>query len=101
MQEEYQQRINGIEKRIGGELEKLTEKIDKAKELSLKHEDLLDKNASQMSLLYSKSLLVEDRVKQSIKYVEETSNSIKKLAANIFEQLTGENLKINKFLSEL
>ena len=101
MQEEYQTRINGLEKRIGGDFEKLTEKIEKAQELSLKHEDLFDKNASQMKLLFSRGSLVEDKVKQSIKYVEETSNSIKKLAANIFEQLTNENLKINKILQDL
>ena len=35
-----------MEKRINGDLEKLSEKIDKTGELALKHEDLLDKNAS-------------------------------------------------------
>ena len=63
MQEEYQTRINGLEKRIGGDFEKLTEKIEKAQELSLKHEDLFDKNASQMKLLFSRGSLVEDKVK--------------------------------------
>ena len=63
MQEEYQTRINGLEKRIGGDFEKLTEKIEKARELSLKHEDLFDKNASQMKLLFSRGSLVEDKVK--------------------------------------
>ena len=63
MQEEYQTRINGLEKRIGGDLEKLTEKIEKAQELSLKHEDLFEKNASQMKLLFSRGSLVEDKVK--------------------------------------
>jgi len=35
-----------MEKRMSAELEKLSEKIDQTKELALKHEDLLEKNAS-------------------------------------------------------
>jgi len=46
MQEEYCTRINGMEKRINGDLEKLSEKIDKTEGLALKHNDLLDNHAS-------------------------------------------------------